>query len=219
MTHTLHRAGTQQNLSDDFTILCMPARGVNVTGSGLKMRRFLEIASMNNAVNIGDIDTGNLYVASQESIIGNVRDGGIVHAVFACKKDVLAVLTQLKEEDLGMSVVVQGLCEEVYALTEKAGLQPHTVNHSLGRWGRQELLPEPEVLEITTMCGHALVSAKLVAHLADRIAHGRTSPESAARELARQCICGIFNPTRAQRLLENMADALRASREIEGDQS
>jgi len=148
-------------------------------------------------------------VADKEEILDDVCDGTIVHAVFTRKEDVFAVLARLKEEDLGLSVVVQGLCAEVKALTTKAGLKPHTVNHSLGRWGKRELLPDQDVLGITTMCGHGMVSQNLVTHFVRRIAAGSMTSEDAAQQLAQQCVCGVFNPKRARRLLERMAALCR----------
>ncbi len=188
MTHTLHRAGTPTNLVDDYTMLCMPSKGINVEGSGPALRRFLEIALAHGATNIGDITTGSAFQADRQAIVDNVVDGTIVHAVFPGREAALNALSQLRREELGLSVVVQGLCSEVQELTREAGLQPHTMNHSLGRWGKRELLPKREVLEITTMCGHSLVSASLVVYLADRVARGRTSAERAANELAKQCV-------------------------------
>ena len=72
---------------------------------------------------------------------------------------------------------------------------------SLGVWGKTELLPSKEVLEITTMCGHAMVAANLVEKIIEDIKKGKTTPEKAAKKLAKPCECGIFNPTRAAELL------------------
>jgi hypothetical protein len=209
MTHTLHRAGTEENLADDYTMLCMPAKGINVEGSGTALRRFLEIALKHNATNIGDIETGSCFQTDTGAILDGVQDGTIVHAVFPDRESTFAALRQLAEEDLGLSVVVQGLCAEVPALIEEAGLSPHTVNHSLGRWGKTDLLAEQEVLEITTMCGHALVSAQLVIEMAQRVAAKKVSAEEAAEELAAQCVCGVFNARRAEALLKQFAKRLK----------
>jgi len=92
---------------------------------------------------------------------------------------------------------VERLCAEV-------GLSPHTVEHSLGIHGNTERLPDENVLEITTMCGHAMVSANLVTHLVAEIDEGKTTHEEAANELSRMCDCGIFNPYRAEKLLRKM---------------
>ena len=56
-----------------------------------------------------------------------------------------------------------------------------------------DLLPDPWILEITTMCGHAIISPYLVKHLSKQIKVGRISTEEASVEMAKQCACGIFN--------------------------
>ena len=55
MTHTLHRKGTKQNLSNDFILLTMAAKGINEDGAADKMREFLRIVSRYNPANMGDI--------------------------------------------------------------------------------------------------------------------------------------------------------------------
>ncbi|MDD4877126.1 MAG: hypothetical protein PHQ86_08385, partial [Dehalococcoidales bacterium] len=59
--------------------------------------------------------------------------------------------------------------------------------------------------EVTTMCGHAMVASGLVKALVQDIKAGAISPEKAGKELAKECACGIFNPFRATKLLEEMA--------------
>ena len=81
---------------------------------------------------------------------------------------------------------------------------PHTVEHSLGVWGKTDLLPDEEVLQISTMCGHGMVSFGLIEKAVADVKAGRSTPEQAARELAAPCVCGIFNPTRAAELLREM---------------
>jgi len=83
---------------------------------------------------------------------------------------------------------------------------PHTVEHSLGVWGKRELLPKKEVLEVSTMCGHGMVAFGLIEEAVADVKAGRSSPEKAARRLAEPCVCGIFNPVRAAELLRKMAD-------------
>jgi hypothetical protein len=36
MTHSLHRAGSKEDLRKDFVIMSMPAKGINDVGSGKK---------------------------------------------------------------------------------------------------------------------------------------------------------------------------------------
>jgi len=110
-----------------------------------------------------------------------------------------------KEADLGLSVVVSGILDPVNECCQKAGLKRHTVEFSLGIWGKTEKLPSNDILEITTMCGHAMVSAKLVESMVGDIKKGIKSPHDAAKELTSHCCCGVFNPARATKLLAAMA--------------
>jgi hypothetical protein len=55
--------------------------------------------------------------------------------------------------------------------------------------------------EIITMCGHGLISRHLVEHLLTEIRNNRMTIEIAATELAKPCLCGIFNPKRGEFLL------------------
>ena len=104
-----------------------------------------------------------------------------------------------------MSVVVAGILDSVNDCCQKAGLKRHTVELSLGIWGKTEKLPSNDILEVTSMCGHGLISASLVNSLVGGIKAGAKTPEDAARELTPNCTCGIFNPARAAKLLAAMA--------------
>ncbi len=203
MTHSLHRRGTAENLSEDYVILMLPAVGINDKNHEPKLRKFMELALSHNPVNLGSMEMGNMYSHKIEEVLNAAH--GIVHAVFDNPQAVTQFLAELKEADLGQSVVVSGIFKSVDQCLEKAGLKHHTANFSLGIWGKTEKLPGDDVLEITTMCGHGLVSASLVKSLVDEIKSGKKTPEAAAKELAPQCACGIFNPTRATRLLAAMA--------------
>ncbi len=201
VTHTLHRRGNVESLSDDYVILVMSAKGINDKGSAEKLKRALEIAARHNAVNFGDMKNGNLFRVGSKVVFDGIRDTSIVHAVYTNKKDLCESLADLKEADLGMSVVVSGLFDEVSGCLETIGMKPHTVQFSLGTFGKQDLLPKEEILEITTMCGHHQVSPLLVQKLLNDVRRGKVSPEEAGRTLAKQCVCGVFNPVRATRLL------------------
>jgi len=205
MTHTLHRRGTAESLSDDYVLLCMPEPGINDSGSPPKLREFLRIAMRHNPKNIGEMAFGNMYSHKSEEVIVNAQK--IVHAVYDNSAAVVQVLKELKEADLGLSVVVSGILDSVNDCCQKAGLKRHTVEFSLGIWGKTEKLPSNDILEVTTMCGHGLVPTNLVESLVEDIKNGRKKPEDAAKELAVHCCCGIFNPTRATKLLAAMAGA------------
>ena len=204
MTHSLHRRVTAESLSGDYVMLCLPAVGINDDDHDSKLREFLRIALRHDPVNIGAIMLGNMYSHKAQEVVDSAH--GIVHAVFVSKDVVSEVLKELKEAALGMSVVVSGIFENVDECAEKAGLKHHTANFSLGIWGKTEKLPSNDILEVTTMCGHAMVSANLVTTMVDEVKAGRKTPEEAAKVLAPQCACGVFNPARAAKLLAAMAN-------------
>ena len=201
MTHTLHRRGTAESLSEDYVMLTIQAVGINDDGAVPKMQEFLRIALRHKPVNIGSVSMGGM-IDKPEEVIANLEK--IAHAVFDNKEAVTAVLKELKEADLGMSVVVSSIYENVDECIEKAGLKHHTANFSLGIWGRTEKLPSNDILEITTMCGHALIAPSLVKAMVAEIKAGTKTPEAAAKVLMPQCACGVFNPARAAKLLVAM---------------
>jgi len=202
MTHTLHREGTLENLREDFVVFTMSAKTVNAKGSGEKMRRFFEILEKYNGVNYGDMKTGNILNSDRDTIHDGIRDTSIVHFVFTDKAVVGKVLDELEGAQLGTSVIVSGLVEETDRLCKQAGLRMHTVEFSGGVHGKLGLLPEKPVLEITTMCGHGMVASNLVREMVRQIKKGKKSLEAAGLELAKPCQCGVFNPKRAEALLE-----------------
>jgi hypothetical protein len=122
------------------------------------------------------------------------------------------VLIELKEADLGLSVVVSGIYKTVDECLEIAELKHHTANFSLGIWGKTEKLPEEEILEITTMCGHGMIATNLVRAMIEEVSAGRKTPDEAARLLAPNCTCGIFNPSRTARLLAKAAGKKRGAK-------
>jgi len=202
MTHTLHRRGTAESLSEDYVMLTIQAVGINDDGAVPKMQEFLRIALRHNPKNIGSVSMGGM-IDKPEEVIANLEKIG--HAVFDNKEAVTAVLKELKEAGLGMSVVVSGIFKNVDECIEKAGLKHHTANFSLGIWGRTEKLPSNDILEVTTMCGHALIAPNLVKAMVEEIKAGTKTPEAAAKVLMPQCACGVFNPARAAKLLVAMA--------------
>ena len=104
--------------------------------------------------------------------------------------------------DLGISINISGLLDEVQACCRKAGIERHSVEHSLGVWGAKERLPEKNILELNTMCGHGMVSFNLIRKMIDYVKLRRLTTKEAARILAKCCECGAFNPARAELLLE-----------------
>ncbi len=117
--------------------------------------------------------------------------------------DAKAVLKELEEADLGFSMVYSGIFDEVKKACDEAGPKAymHTVNMSAETFGRTELLPEPKILEITTMCGHHMPNQYLVKHLIEQVRRKRITAQAAAVEMAKQCTCNFFNVVRAEQLI------------------
>ena len=206
MSHTLHRRGTPENLEKDYIVFSMSAKGINSENSYHALGEFLEIMDRHNWVNMGDMKTGGNYLVGKEAIMEGVQDTSIVHGVFDSKENMTAAVRDLKEADLGVSVIISGVLHNVHSAVVENGLEPHTVEVSLGIRGRTERLPEDDLLEVTTMCGHGMVSQSFVREMLIDIKKGRRTPEEAGNYLATPCVCGAFNPRRAQRLLEELLD-------------
>jgi len=204
MTHTLHRSGTVESLSIDYPILVIAAQGINSKNSAPQFRKALEIILKHNPVNIGDMKTGNYFRKGLKPVLNSTRENSIVHGVFTNRKDLEECLKELRNAQLGPSVVVSGLFSEVWDSLKKIGLKPHSLNIALGVWGKTSLLPEQSILDITTMCGHHCVSPLLAKKMISDIKRDKISIEEAARELAKPCVCGVFNTLRAERLLEDL---------------
>jgi hypothetical protein len=190
---------------EDFPMLAIRAKGYNEEGNVWRLQKILELAARYPIVNFGDIKNGSKFTTSLEQILKSELDLPLIHMVFTNKEDMTRYMQDLKEADLGISVVASGLFEEIFQCCKKAGLKPHTVNYSLGVHGRVDKLPDSEMLEITTMCGHALVAQNLVKKFIEDIRKGKETCEKAAEKLAKNCLCGIFNPKRAAELLRLVA--------------
>jgi len=192
LTHSLHRKGTVENLKSDYVILAMLAAGINdkLPGSRKKLLRIAEIMKRHNPTNI----------LTEKAW----RISSIVQATFTDIKTVRNIIEILKQEELGVSIVISGLISDIETLVKEANLKMHTIHLSLGTFGRVELLPSSEILEITSMCGHHCISAQSVEHYLDLIKKGKLSTQNAAEKLAKPCICGIFNISRAKNLLKEL---------------
>ncbi len=208
MTHTLHRMGSDESLSEDFVVLMMPSKNINHENSAPKLRRFFELALENQAVKIGDCRLGNQYhQGGVDKVMENVQDRAVIHAVFKTRDELERMLIALKKEDLGLSVVVSGMFSEVWECCREVGLDVHSINQSLGRWGRTDLLPPEDVLEINTMCGHGMVTRGIIEQTVEEVKAGKVTCEEGAERLFKPCMCGIFNTHRCTSLLRKIADS------------
>jgi hypothetical protein len=208
MTNTLHRQGSAEDLSGDYVIFVTMARGVNKEGSAPKIHEFLRICQKHDPVNIGSSKMGTVLQddVSFPDLATGLKDGSTSAAVFTDLDTFKKVLGELIEADLGISINVSGLLEGVQECCRSNGIERHSVEHSLGFWGARDLLPERDVLEINTLCGHGMVSFSLIRKMMEQVRMRRLTPREAAEIMGRCCECGVFNTTRAERLLEKVLE-------------
>lgn len=218
MTHSLHRAGRYDDLVGDYIVFAMPARGINDAHAIETQKAFLRMALTHGPVNIGDAKQGGAFrprhdlsplvhwrrdtEPDPETVVDGVSAPGIVSAVFDSFDRMQAFVAELRAADLGVSINISALADRAEACCGACGITRHSVEYSLGFQGSTEKLPETSVLELSTMCGHGTVSFGLARKMVDRVRSGRTTPREAARTLARFCVCSIFNPARAESILE-----------------
>jgi len=191
VTHSNHRQGTRENLKNDWVMLSLPYRGPPPVME--KVEKYNEICRRHHPINPDRPRAWYIWV-------------------FDSRENMESALKELAEAELGLPVVVSGLFDEVAGCCRRAGTTAHTVNHSLGFWGKTEKLPPREILEITTMCGHALVAPSLVWHLAERIRRDEASAAAACQEMRKMCLCDIFNHVRAEELMGRLAEAIDEGR-------
>ncbi|HPZ77147.1 MAG TPA: hypothetical protein PKX18_09270, partial [Thermosynergistes sp.] len=196
MTHSLHRRGDVESLRRDYVLLFTPAAGINHEGSHEKLEKIVDIVAEAGPTNIGSYDVKkNIYDGiTIEDVKKNLRMSKVprVRCCFSDKNKVLQVLKKVKEGDFGISVTVSGLIDEVLNMSKEINCKPHSINLSLGVWGRTEKLPDETIMEIVTMCGHGLLSKALVKKEAELVRKGKKSIRQAAEELARPCTCGSY---------------------------
>ncbi len=188
MTNTLHRRGSAKELERDYVLKCSVSEK-HRKGAREKIRTFVEIVRRHGPVAV------------------RLPDGGTpdVHEfVFDNPDAIRAALAELKDADLGVSVVVSGLIDQVGRCCREAGLALHTVEHSLGVMGKRERLPAADIVAIGSLCGHGMVSHNLIAKVAELLKTRRLTAEAAVAYLAKPCTCGVFNPQRAQEILERL---------------
>lgn len=219
MTNTLHRYGTAQSFYDDYVVFAIASKGRNDQGALPKLRRFLEIAVEFKPVNLGDARHGGALRPSQnlnplahwsrqlkpdfDAVIRGLDVPTTCAAVFDNRAAAEQFVKRIKEEDLGLSVNVSTSIEGAEQCCDHACLARHSVGYSLGFEGKTEKLPNSQVLELSTMCGHGMISHSLAKKMIDFVKENRRTPEQAVTYLSRFCSCGVFNPSRAKRIIED----------------
>jgi hypothetical protein len=204
MSHTLHRFGSEESFENDFCVVSRTAMGFNNEGAAPKLKKIMSILFETGLSNSGSVTSKENMLSKgfdRQKMIDRTEETSCLCACFSSRENLIEALKRLKDEDLGISVVVTSLRDKVEEICKEVGLTPHSLDISLGVFGKTELLPDEDTLCISTMCGHAMVSAGLVAQIRKSVRDGTLSPEEGAKYLAKPCYCGVFNIQRAENLL------------------
>lgn len=197
MTHTLNRRGlSEERAGEEIVVLCM----AHCHEKSKKAEAMKEIAATILRYQPANY-LGKPLGLEPEALEMMAPAAGVVTAVFNDKEDVRRLVADLKSQKLGVSVVLSGLFSDVRDICGSAGLKEHTFHLSLGIFGKTERLPDEATLEITTQCGHSLISPALVADIVGKIKKAKMTLEEGAALLVKPCACGIGNPKRIERIL------------------
>jgi hypothetical protein len=218
MTNTLHRFGDAESFRDDYVVFAISCRGKNDEGAVPKLRKFLEMALQYKPVNLGDSRHGGALRSSTslnplshwgrnnepdfKAVIEGLDTPTTAAAVFDNLAAAEALTKAVREADLGLSVNISTSITGAEACCAAAGIPRHSAGYSLGFEGKTEHLPNSDVLKLSTMCGHGMISTSFAKKMIDWVKEGRRTPKEASAYMTRFCSCGVFNPSRACRLLE-----------------
>ncbi len=219
MTNTLHRFGDAESFRDDYIVFAIASRGKNDEGALEKLQRFLRMAIPFKPVNLGDARNGGslrpckkMHPTSHwnrdmkpdfEAVVKGFTHITTAAAVFDSRVAAEDFFKAVKEAELGLSINISTSVDGAEQCCHVAGVPRHSVGYSLGFEGKTEKLPNSQVLLLSTMCGHGMVANSLAKKMIDWVKEGRRTPEEAASYLQRFCSCGVFNPSRAKRILED----------------
>jgi hypothetical protein len=216
VTNTLHRYGSAKSFDDDYIIFAIPCKGANDQGAVEKLKAFLEICARHDPASVGNSELGSYRASANlgpsvhwardlrpdhRGVVEAVHSMRTVAAVFDARDKAESCLREVIAANLGLSVNVSASVEGAKEVAAACGIKRHSVEYSLGFADPHDHLPKGQVLQLSTMCGHGMVSSALAARMLDLVQEGRRSPDEAAVALARFCPCGAFNPSRAKRLL------------------
>ncbi len=205
MTHTNHRHGDIDSISRDYVVFMYAAKGINDKDAGTKLLEFMRMGYKYAPVNAGPARTGDRFMVEPHKVLERITRATSAYLVYDSKEKAEALVAEVVKSDLGLSVIVSGLFDEVDCMCKKAGVKSHTAMCSLGVWGKTGLLPKKEeILDIATMCGHSMVGFNLIKKMVEDVRTGRITLEEASNTLARPCSCGIFNPVRAGELIQRL---------------
>jgi len=201
MTHTLNRTGLANARSGEEIVILGMVHYRYKEKSVEAMRELVRTILKYNPENFVGLPLG----LSKEDAIALVPRGGVATAVFTDKEIVGKLVREIKGKNLGISVVLSGLYSDIREICEDAGLGEHTTNYSVGIFGKTSLLPEHLTLDITTQCGHGLVSSHYIQDIVRRIGKGKLTAKEGAELLSKPCVCGIVNRKRTEEILLRMA--------------
>jgi len=219
MTNTLHRFGDADSFRDDYIVFAMCSRGKNDEDAVPKLRSFLEMALSFHPVNLGDARNGGALRPSKSmnplshwkrdtkpdfrAVIEGFNVATTAAAVFDNRVAAEDLMKAVVEADLGLSVNISTSIDGAEQCCHAACIHRHSVGYSLGFEGKTEHLANEDVLKLSTMCGHGMIAASFAKKMIDWVKEGRRTPEQASTYLARFCSCGVYNPSRAIRILED----------------
>jgi len=227
MTNTLHRYSEHyafepppnpQPVDNDFIVFAMASRAINDEQLVEKYRTFLSLAVKHHPVNIGDATKGGVLrprrdmnptahwkrdqLPNPDEVIAGIEGHTTVAAVFENYADMTAFVADVRAANLGISINISAPIDDAERCCHDTGITRHSVEYSLGFCGRVDRLPNAATLELSTMCGHGMLSANFAMKMVDWVKENRRSPEQAARYMARFCTCGVFNTKRAEAIIE-----------------
>ena len=218
MTNTLHRSGKADSFRDDYIIFAMPSRGKNDVGAIAKLKSFLKICVSHDPANIGASGQSGYRPSRNlnptvhwrrdidpdfDAVVEGVTKSGTAAAVFDSREKAVACLRDVIDRDLGLSINISTSVDGARQAGLRCGIPRHSVEYSLGFTDANDRLPRSQILELATMCGHGMVSFNLAQKMIDMVREGRRTPADAVATLTRFCPCGVYNPTRAVRLIED----------------
>lgn len=218
MTNTLHRYGHSASFVDDYIIFAIPCKSKNDEGSVEKLKSFLRICAKHHPINMGNGNRSSLAPQKQlkpsvhwkrsqqndwEQVIEGIIKPGTASAVFATEEDANNCFHEVIAADFGLSVNMSTSVENAKMLAGHNNIKRHSVEYSLVVNDPHDHLPNSQIQALATMCGHGMVSFNLAKKMLEMVREGRRTSEQAAATLVRFCPCGIYNPVRARRLIED----------------
>ncbi|MEQ8301862.1 MAG: hypothetical protein RIB47_00630 [Cyclobacteriaceae bacterium] len=224
MTNTLHRYGDANSFHDDYIIFAIPSVGKNDKDAIPKLKQFLTICAKHNPCNMGNGNRGSIApdkglnptahwnrksAPDWQTVIDEVKKPGTVAAVFTTKADAEAAFKEVVESDFGISVNISSSVDNAREVGKCCGVNRHSVEYALAFNDPHDHLPNSQVLELSTMCGHGMVSFNMAKKMLEMVREGRRTSAQAAATLVRFCPCGVYNPQRAKRLIESACKVQR----------